>query len=41
MFLSFRESKETKCISVYILKKFKRAAVSLSKMFRSKILVTY
>ena len=40
MFLSFRKNKETKCISVQISKKFKRAAVSLSKMCRSKIFVT-
>ena len=41
MFLSFRNNKETKCISVQISKKFKRATVSLSKMCRSKIFVTY
>ena len=41
MFLSFRKNKETKCISVQISKKFKRAAVSLSKMFRLKMFVTY
>ena len=40
MFLSFRKNKETKCISVQISKKFKRATVSLSKMCRSKIFVT-
>ena len=37
MFLLFRKNKETKCLSVQILKKFKRDAVSLSKMCRSKI----
>ena len=36
MFLSFRKNKEIKWISVQILKKFKRAAVSLAKMYRSK-----
>ena len=36
MFLSFRKN-ETKCISVQISKKFKRATVPLSKMSRSKI----
>ena len=41
MFLSFRKNKETKCISVQISKKFKRPAVSLSKMCRLKIFVTY
>ena len=41
MFLSFRKNKETKCISVQISKKFKRADVSLSKMCRWKIFVTY
>ena len=41
MFLSFRKNKETKCISVQISKKFKRADVSLSKMYRWKIFVTY
>ena len=33
MFHSFRKNEETKCISVQISKKFKRAAVSLSKIF--------
>ena len=37
MFLSFRKNKETKCISVQIFKKIKRAAVSFSKMSRSKV----
>ena len=41
MFLSFRKNKETKCISVQISKKFKRAAASLSKTCRLKIFVTY
>ena len=41
MSLSFRKNKETKCISVQISKKFKRAAVFLSKMCRLKIFVTY
>ena len=40
MFLSFRKNKETKCISGQISKKFKRVAVSLSKMCRSKIFMT-
>ena len=40
MFLSFRKNKETKCTSVQTSKKFKKAAVSLSKMCRSKIFVT-
>ena len=41
MFHSFRKNEETKCISVQISKKFKRAAVSLSKICRSKIFVAY
>ena len=40
MFHSFKKDKETKCISVQISKKFKRAAVSFSKMCRSKKFVT-
>ena len=40
MFLSFTKNSETKCIYVQISKKFKRAAVSLSKMSRSKIFMT-
>ena len=36
IFLSFRKNKETKCISMEISKKFKRAVVSLSKACRSK-----
>ena len=40
MFHSFKKDKETKCISVQISKKFKRAAVSFSKMCRSKTFVT-
>ena len=40
IFLSFRKIKETKCISKQISKIFKRAAVSLSKICRSKIFVT-
>ena len=40
MFLSFRKNKETKCISLQISKKFKRAVVSFSKKCRSKIFVT-
>ena len=39
-FLSFRENKETKRISVQISKKFKRVDISFSKIFRSKIYVT-
>ena len=33
MFLSFTKKKETKCISVQILKRYKRVAVSFSKMY--------
>ena len=40
MFFKFRKNKETKCISVQISKKFKKASVSLSKMCISKIFVT-
>ena len=36
MFLSFRKNKEIKYISVQILKKFKRSAVSLSKSVDEK-----
>ena len=41
MIFHLEKNKETKCISVQISKKFKRAAVSLSKMFRLKMFVTY
>ena len=40
IFLLFRKNKETKCISVEILKSYKIAVVSLSKVCRSKIFVT-
>ena len=40
MFLSFRKNKEAKGISVQISKKFKRAAIPLSKMFRPEMFVT-
>ena len=40
IFLSFRKNKETKCNSVEIPKKFKRAAVPLQKVCRSRIFVT-
>ena len=39
MFFSFNKNKGRKCLSMQISKKFKRAAVSLSKMCRSKIFV--
>ena len=42
MFLSFRKNKEPKCIFVQIenKKKIERAAVSFSKMCRSKTFAT-
>ena len=40
IFLSFRKNIETKHISVQISKIFKRAVVSLSKICKSKIIVT-
>ena len=39
MFPSFTKNKETKCISVQISKKIKRAPALLSTMCRSKIFV--
>ena len=40
MFLSFRKNKETKRISMQILKNVKGAVVSLPKICRSKIFLT-
>ena len=37
IFLSFRKNKERKLISLDVSKIFKRAIVSLSKVYRSKI----
>ena len=40
MFFHLEKTKETKCISIHTSKKFKRVAVSLSKMCRSKVFTT-
>ena len=39
VFFSYRKNKERKRMSVQISKKFKKAIVSLSKIFGSKIIV--